>query len=405
MAAAGEAGARKPSPDRGPAPQAMQAGAPCDVSQEEALQALQEVEEDDMVAMGLTIVIVKRALRLVTAFRSYLFLIRSGKQAAQDVEHIYMDIVPTIAAQPSFDINWDPTNEAKKGNERTLSAPLAAKLIHVLRQAIGLNHFLGFKHVVCDTDRIITELVQRPCSIGHFTISPKVLSPDLEDASPLDVAGCLRDLPRMTRAMHKATGQADFFVVLQNGVDAGQKHPHLNVQCIPCPERKKPVEITLIEGKEVSEESANKLAEALRDVTGKDVFDAAVGKPSHPTESAWQAPVMRRGVNPAGTSSPFVTRARSPHPQLEPWAKIRGINSDDDVTPSRRGTGISPFASSASRMLESSSGGRASGMGSRGGTGGQGRTNQDAIMRELAAFLETNHTQQSMAVFASAAEI
>lgn len=181
-----------------------------------------------------------------------------------------------------------------------------------------------------DTRYIIAEFVQHPSATGHFTVSPKNVSPDLEDASPVDIEGLLRDLPRITMALQKATGQTDFWVCLQNGPDAGQMGPHLNLQCVPCPERKKTVEIKMLgEPKIVSAESAKKLAEALRAVAGEDQLGNALGKPSQPAESSWRAPVMRRNVNPAGVSSPCIARARAPHPQLEEWAKKSGVREDE----------------------------------------------------------------------------
>jgi hypothetical protein len=66
---------------------------------------------------------------------------------------------------------------------------------------MGYKHTLGFKNMVYETNYVICELVQHPSSTGHMTISPKKLSPDLEDCNPHDIAGCIRDLPRIAKAL------------------------------------------------------------------------------------------------------------------------------------------------------------------------------------------------------------
>jgi diadenosine tetraphosphate (Ap4A) HIT family hydrolase len=145
------------------------------------------------------------------------------------------------------------------------------------------------------------------------------VSPDLEDCSAHDIAGCLRDIPRITKAFERATGQRDMFVVLQNGRDAGQQTPHLNVQVVPCPARKKTIELRLIGNVSLSDNMLDELAEGLRTVSKQDQVGRALNKPSQPLESSWQRPILKPTVNPVGTSSPFVTRARAPHPPLEKW--------------------------------------------------------------------------------------
>ena len=60
------------------------------------------------VALGMLLPVVKRALRIVTGFQSYFFVMRSGEMAEQTIDQIYFEIVPTIASNPSFKIDWDP---------------------------------------------------------------------------------------------------------------------------------------------------------------------------------------------------------------------------------------------------------------------------------------------------------
>ena len=66
---------------------------------------------------------------------------------------------------------------------------------------MGYKHTLGFKNMIYETNYVICELVQHPSSTGHMSISPKKLSPDLEDCNPHDIAGCIRDLPRIAKAL------------------------------------------------------------------------------------------------------------------------------------------------------------------------------------------------------------
>lgn len=165
---------------------------------------LQDCDPDDLVAIGMLLPVVKRGLRIVTSFQCYFIVMRSGKAAGQTIDQVYLEVVPTIVSNPSFKIDWDPSHERQAGTERKLTPQIASRLVHVIRQGMGYGHSQGLKNVVYETNCIIIELVQFPSSTGHMTISPKKLSPDLEDCDPYDLAGCLRDLPRIAKAVHGA---------------------------------------------------------------------------------------------------------------------------------------------------------------------------------------------------------
>jgi len=355
---------------------------------------IQQCEPEDMVAMGMVLPIVKRGLRFVTGYQCYVCVMRSGSRAEQTIDQLYMEVVPTLLAKPSVEIDWDPSNERKAGTERKLTGSQAAKLVHVIRQGMGMRHTTGFRNVVYQTDIIQAELVQSPSSTAHMCISPKKLSPDLEDCDPHDIAGCLREIPRISRAIEGATGQPDFWMCILNGPDAGQKVPHLSVQLVPCPLRKQTIRVTYIGEAKISDEDAKKLSEAMDAVAGEDQVGSAVHKPSNPLESAWAEPRNNPKVHPKGTSCPYLIRARAPHPQLDEWATKRDIHgSDHSWEPESSG----PFAAGASQML-ASDGSYSASKGPSSRTGGSqdggvrriGGIRED-IMMQLAAFLDTSH--------------
>ncbi len=63
---------------------------------------IQECEPDDMVAIGVALPLLKRALRLVTGFQCFLFMMRSGSMAGQAIDHMHMECIPTTEVAISF---------------------------------------------------------------------------------------------------------------------------------------------------------------------------------------------------------------------------------------------------------------------------------------------------------------
>ncbi len=281
---------------------------------------LQDCDPDILSGMGMIVPEIKRAIRLVTGYRDFGMVLRSGKTAGQKIDHIYVELLPTIRTKPTFSVNWDPNNKRGKGQDNPMSRKATHSLVSMLRREMGMHHFDGFGCTLLESDRMTVEFVDRPGSTGHMMISPKEVSPDLEDCNPVDFAACLWQLPTLTRALKNTIRLEHFFVVVLNGPDAGQEKAHLCVQLVPCSGRGPSIEfkqLCILKPTAVTERNMNN---AIRQILGQEIITLALQSTTAPRESAWSRPLSRQGTNPVGTSSPALIRARSPHPAIDPWA-------------------------------------------------------------------------------------
>ena len=202
-------------------------------------RTLQDADKDDLAAIGLLLPDIKRAVRIVTGFRCFGMWIRSGPSAwsgvDDPVDQLHVEFVPTIAARPGYVLNWDPDQRRGQQLEGSITRDRGDAVVRAVRCSLGLRTSDGAGTLLLETERFQAELVSYGHSTGHCMISPKRVSPDLEDADAMDLSACMSALPRLATALQAATGQRDLMVLLLNGPDAGQRHAHvaLEVEMIP----------------------------------------------------------------------------------------------------------------------------------------------------------------------------
>lgn len=77
-----------------------------------------------------------------------------------------------------------------------------------------------------------------PVATGHTLVVPKEPAVTLDALSDDSAAALGRALPRICRAVQKATGVSAFNVLQNNGPEAHQAVPHVHFHIIPKPEEK-----------------------------------------------------------------------------------------------------------------------------------------------------------------------
>ena len=88
-------------------------------------------------------------------------------------------------------------------------------------------------HKVYEDDFVYAFLDINPLSRGHTLVIPKENSPTM-DALSVNAASSLGSvLPKICRAIMKATGVKDYNIIQNNGESAGQTVPHLHFHIIP----------------------------------------------------------------------------------------------------------------------------------------------------------------------------
>ena len=91
-------------------------------------------------------------------------------------------------------------------------------------------------HKVYEDDLVFAFLDINPLSQGHTLVIPKEPAVTLEALSDESAAALGRALPRICRALIKATGIKDFNVLQNNGVAAHQAVFHVHFHIIPKPD-------------------------------------------------------------------------------------------------------------------------------------------------------------------------
>lgn len=86
---------------------------------------------------------------------------------------------------------------------------------------------------VYEDDHCIAILDINPLSQGHTLLIPKEPAESLESLSDDSAAALGRVLPRLARAICKATDAQAYNVLLNNGADAGQVISHVHFHIIP----------------------------------------------------------------------------------------------------------------------------------------------------------------------------
>jgi len=88
-------------------------------------------------------------------------------------------------------------------------------------------------HRVFEDDKVLAFLDINPLSHGHTLVIPKEEAERLEQLSDESAAAIGRLLPRLCRAVMKATGATDYNVLQNNGAPAHQVIMHVHFHIIP----------------------------------------------------------------------------------------------------------------------------------------------------------------------------
>ncbi|MCA9288419.1 MAG: HIT family protein [Phycisphaerales bacterium] len=88
-------------------------------------------------------------------------------------------------------------------------------------------------HRVYQDESVLAFLDINPLSRGHVLVVPKEPAATMADLSDPAAAGLGKALPRICRAVVKATGAASYNLLQNNGADAGQEVMHVHVHVIP----------------------------------------------------------------------------------------------------------------------------------------------------------------------------
>src|SRR6185295_9869380 len=84
-----------------------------------------------------------------------------------------------------------------------------------------------------EDDSVLAFLDVSPLSPGHTLVIPKEAKPTLDQLSDESAAAIGRVLPRLCRAVMKATGCRDYNVLQNNGAAAHQVVQHVHFHIIP----------------------------------------------------------------------------------------------------------------------------------------------------------------------------
>ena len=88
-------------------------------------------------------------------------------------------------------------------------------------------------HKVYEDEHVLAFLDIYPLSHGHTLVIPKEPAETLDQLSDESAAAIGRVLPRLCRAVRKATGSVDFNVLQNNGAPAHQAIGHVHFHIIP----------------------------------------------------------------------------------------------------------------------------------------------------------------------------
>lgn len=88
-------------------------------------------------------------------------------------------------------------------------------------------------HRVYEDDRVLAFLDINPVSPGHTLVIPKEAVATVDQMSDESAAAIGRALPRIARAVLKATGTREFNILQNNGAGAHQAVFHVHFHIIP----------------------------------------------------------------------------------------------------------------------------------------------------------------------------
>ncbi|HEY5958728.1 MAG TPA: HIT family protein [Polyangiaceae bacterium] len=99
-------------------------------------------------------------------------------------------------------------------------------------------------HRIYEDELVLAFLDVNPISFGHTLVIPKEPAETLADLSDASAEALGRVLPRLCRAVVKATGTRDYNVLQNNGAFAHQAVMHVHFHIIPRPDESSGLGIT-----------------------------------------------------------------------------------------------------------------------------------------------------------------
>lgn len=87
--------------------------------------------------------------------------------------------------------------------------------------------------IVYEDDKCAAYLEQNPASIGHTIIAPKEHCAILEQTPDYIMGRMLVISNKISVALFESLNIQGTNILIQNGIEAGQKHPHLAIHIIP----------------------------------------------------------------------------------------------------------------------------------------------------------------------------
>ena len=90
-------------------------------------------------------------------------------------------------------------------------------------------------HKLYEDDRVLAFLDLGPLAPGHALVIPKIHAKTIADMTAEDAAAVGKALPKLTRAISKATGCDDYNILVNTGENAGQVVMHVHFHIIPKP--------------------------------------------------------------------------------------------------------------------------------------------------------------------------
>lgn len=90
-------------------------------------------------------------------------------------------------------------------------------------------------HKLYEDDKVLAFLDVQPLSQGHTLVIPKEVAATLDELSDESAAAIGRVLPRLARAVMKATGAKEYNILQNNGPGAHQAVFHVHFHIIPKP--------------------------------------------------------------------------------------------------------------------------------------------------------------------------
>ena len=119
-------------------------------------------------------------------------------------------------------------------------------------------------HKVYEDDRVLAFLDVGPLSKGHTLVIPKEPAVTLDALDDESAAAIGRVLPRLCRAVMKATGTTAYNILQNNGSDAHQVVMHVHFHIIPKPSDDEGLGVGW-PAKRLDQAGAPALAQAIRD--------------------------------------------------------------------------------------------------------------------------------------------